>query len=227
MKWIRKCFRSILSSLLKAFYVTDIAGKWILEFPVIIPVDKVIFNSEQKSDLELWRGHPDYQNNQEMIRQEGGWEFNVPAHTCDEWTYIYLEPEHYDLVDFCWLFEVMRITDFRECAFNFRYRDFDNRYRYRFEKGRLYFDKKIRGYWFNNMASIPFELAVGLWHRIRIKAHRSIFQCSVNDVILMENVDVDLPCGSLAVILWEDDGHTNIQCRIKAVKVTVPEKNKK
>ncbi len=39
-------------------------------------------------------------------------------------------------------------------------------------------------------------------------------RCYVDGVLKLENVDTDIATGTIAIILWEDDGQTNIEAEV-------------
>lgn len=141
--------------------------------------------------------------------------------TPDNWTYLYLDPEEYCWRDYSWSFNVSRRTFFRELQFGFRYRDFYNRYRYRFEAGHIFFDKVINGRFHNALKATPFRMELGVSYNVRIDACRNHFRCFVNGVLMSADYDYDrtFPVGSVALILWEDDGRTDIRATIGSMSV--------
>jgi len=167
-----------------------------------------------------WNLHQRYQEPHEVFFDGPTIKFSVVARTKDEWAYVFLDPAHYKWDNYCWEARIRRETDFREFAFNFRYNDFGNRYRYRFEKGRLYFDKKVRAVWTNNIAAVPFHMDLGRSYDLRIWVWQSIFRCCVDGSMILENRDHDLPRGSICVVLWEDDARTNMVASVDGVRVT-------
>lgn len=134
--------------------------------------------------------------------------------TNDDWDYISIDPNKQKWVNYTWQFDIKRMTEFREFAFNFRNLDFDNRYRYRFEDNKIFFDKKVRGQWINNIASIDYPLALNQSYHVKIDVVDSIMRCYVDDVLKLENVDTDIATGTIAIILWEDDGKTQIEAEV-------------
>ena len=134
--------------------------------------------------------------------------------TTDDWDYISIDPNRHHWVNYTWEFDIKRMTEFREFAFNFRNLDFDNRYRYRFEDHKIFFDKKVHGQWVNNIASIEYPLVLGKQYHVRIDVVDSIMRCYVDGVLKLENVDTDIATGTIAIILWEDDGQTNIEAEV-------------
>jgi len=134
--------------------------------------------------------------------------------TNDDWNYISIDPKKNNWTNYSWEFDIKRMTRFREFAFNFRNVDFDNRYRYRFEDDKLFFDKKIKGQWINNISSVNYPIALDKSYHVTIKVIDSIMRCYVDNVLILENVDTDIPAGTIAIILWEDDGKTNIEAEV-------------
>ena len=135
-------------------------------------------------------------------------ELDVNANTADEWAYIYLDPQKYNWDNYTWQMKFRRMTPFQEYAFNFRYVDFDNRYRYRFEDDLLFFDSKISGKWACH-GRMPFPMAMGAWYDLRIDTRGDQHRCYVNGMLLMENKQGAIPRGSISIILWEIDNKTD------------------
>jgi hypothetical protein len=152
---------------------------------------------------------------------DGTMRFDGRTETDDEWIILYLDPQKYDWENFSWNFRVRRDTRFRELQFAFRYRDFYNRYRYRFEDDYIYFDKHIKGVFYSGFNTVPFRMDLGVSYNVRIDVYGNNFRCYVNDVLMMDEFDFDneLPRGSIAIILWEHDGITDIKGSISSMYV--------
>ena len=167
-----------------------------------------------------WQLHPQYQKPEEVtLDSPGALQFDGKTVSTDQWCYVYLNPSAHDWKNICWRMKVQKQTDFREFAFNFRYQDFDNRYRYRLEAGRAFFDRRVRGVWENNLSSVPYPIALGEWYEIQIQACGSEFRLEVNGKFLLRNFDCDLQNGSICLILWETDGQTNLKATVKDIEV--------
>lgn len=175
---------------------------------------RVLYEATVENPLAEWKSFDRYQRAEDVRVVDGWMQFSNPVRSSDEWDYIYLDAERYGFRDCSWSLRFRRHTTFREYAFNFRYQDFDNRYRYRFEDDKIFFDKKVAGVWTNNIASCPFPMISGQWYDLRIDAARSLSRCYVDGELRMENVDTDLEWGSVCIILWEDDGETPISAEI-------------
>jgi hypothetical protein len=169
---------------------------------------ELLFQGDPQNPQEYWIYHPQYQDPSELTFAEGSMHFNVKAATSDEWAYIYLDPQKYNWSDYSWQTRFRRMTPFQEYAFNFRYVDFDNRYRYRFEDDLLFFDSKIRGKW-RGHARMPFPMAMGAWYDLRIDTRGDLHRCYVNGMLMMENRQGAIPRGSISIILWEIDNSTD------------------
>jgi hypothetical protein len=169
---------------------------------------ETLFASNVNHPYEQWLKHPDYQDPTELIVQDGNLKFHVKALTDDEWAYIYLDPRRYSWHNYSWQIKFRRMTPFQEYAFNFRYVDFDNRYRYRFEDDLLFFDSKIRGKW-KAHARMPFPMALNAWYDLRIDTRNDRHRCYVNGMLMMENREGSIREGSISIILWEIDGTTD------------------
>lgn len=149
-------------------------------------------------------------------------DLNIDAQaTCDKWIYLYLDPQRCLWDDYSWSFTACRHTCFRELQFGFRYQDFYNRYRYRFEADHIFFDKVVKGQFHNALNSAPFRMELGVSYDVRIDACRNHFRCYVNGVLMCKDYDFDdeFPSGSIALILWEDDGTTDIRVTIGPISV--------
>jgi hypothetical protein len=200
--------------------------KWTLKPPfnetprdrAVWPEGTVLFQTDPARPREQWIQHPEYQDPTELSFESGVMRLDVKAQTKDEWAYIYLDPQEYNWSDYSWTMRFRRLTRFQEYAFNFRYVDFDNRYRYRFEDDLLFFDSKLRGKWCAH-ARMPFPMVEGAWYDLRIDARGDVFRCYVNGILMMENVERTLPHGSISVILWEIDGKTDAVAEIGPMTV--------
>jgi pyruvyl transferase EpsI len=178
-----------------------------------------LYPTDRSIQSSPWQCDPHYQMPEEVVCSSSDLQFNSPNTSTDQWCYVYLDPNTYPWSDISWQMEVQKQTDFRELAFNFRYQDFDHRYRYRFEAGRVFFDRRIRGVWDNNLGSVPFPMEIGTWYHIKIQARGPEFRLEVNGEFLMRNFDEDLTHGSICLILWETDGTTDLRAKIKDLEV--------
>jgi hypothetical protein len=168
---------------------------------------EILFQTDAQSPEVQWISHPDYQDRSELSFEKGTMKFSVKANTNDEWAYVYLDPRKYEWRNYSWRTKFRRLTAFQEYAFNFRYIDFDNRYRYRFEDDLLFFDSKIRGRWTAH-ARMPFPMVLGAWYDLRIDVRDNFFRCYVNNMLMMENRESSIKTGTIAIILWEIDRAT-------------------
>ena len=172
-----------------------------------------------------WLFMSPYQDKKDLTFNQTHILFNTLAETKDEWDYIYLDARKYQWKNYSWHFSMIRFTEFREFAFNFRNQDFDNRYRYRFEEDKIFFDKKVDGMWTNNIASTPFKMKLSQPYHVKIDSYGSLFRCWVDGTLMLENVDTDIEKGSISIILWEDDGKTNIKADVydnRVVELVMP-----
>jgi hypothetical protein len=201
--------------------------KWLIKPPFnVTPRDRQmwpaageLFHSDAANARNQWVYHPEYQDPEELCFDEhGGMRFHVRANTNDEWAYIYLDPKQYEWTDYSWRMKFRKMTHFQEYAFNFRYIDFDNRYRYRFEDDLLFFDSKLHGKW-RAHARMPFPMVLGAWYDLQIDARGDLFRCYVNGMLMMENREATLPRGSISVILWEIDQATDCVAEIGPMTV--------
>jgi hypothetical protein len=171
------------------------------------PDGEILFQTNRSDPQRQWVQHSQYQDASELLFVDGNMLFDVKPTTHDEWAYVYVDPSNYSWKDYSWQTKFRRMTSFQEFAFNFRYIDFDNRYRYRFEDDLLFFDSKIRGKW-RAHSRIPFPMALGAWYDLRIDTRQDRHRCYVNGTLMLENQEASLHKGSIAVILWEIDGKT-------------------
>lgn len=136
----------------------------------------------------------------------------------DTWSYLY------PVVGDRWrdyIFEIgfNRLTTFRELALNFRHIDYNNRYRFRFESdNRLYFDKKFKGKWCNDLKHTRFKIKNGKWYQVSIKCIGRDFSCSVDERIILKAQDDDIKRGRVAIICW-DDMMNPIRARFDRVRI--------
>lgn len=168
----------------------------------------ILFQSDREHPEKQWIQHPEYQDPAELVYSDGIMKFCVNAATGDEWAYVFLDPNENMWENYSWQTTFRRMTTFQEYAFNFRYVDFDNRYRYRFEDDLLFFDSKIGGKW-KAHARMPFPMALGAWYNLRVDTRNNQHRCYVNGMLMMENREPSITHGSIAIILWEIDGETN------------------
>jgi hypothetical protein len=172
------------------------------------PEGEILFRGDTDHPEKQWVYHPLYQDPAELRFVDGSMNFDVKAATADEWAYIYLDPQTYNWDNYSWQTTFRRMTPFQEYAFNFRYLDFDNRYRYRFEDDLLFFDSKIRGKW-RCHGRMVFPMAMGAWYDLRIDTRGDRHRCYVNGMLMMENREGAIRKGSISIILWEIDGATD------------------
>lgn len=164
---------------------------------------------------------PQEQTGELAIKEDGTITFSGKTESSEEWLYLHLDPERHPWVNYRVTFQMKRETDFRELQFGFRYRDFYNRYRYRFENNSIYFDKVVNGRFFNGLSASPFAMELGKFYKITIDVFGNRFKCFVDDALMSTDYDFtnDFPEGSVAVILWENDSCTDIAGTFKAFQV--------
>jgi hypothetical protein len=179
---------------------------------------KLLFADE---DGRAWLLDDVYQSKKNIEFNRSTIHFKHSEVTKDDWDYISIDPNKHKWVNYSWDFDIKRMTEFREFAFNFRNLDFDNRYRYRFEDNKIFFDKKVRGQWINNIASIVYPLTLNQTYHVKIDVIDNIMRCYVDGDLKLENVDTDIATGTIAIILWEDDGKTPIEAEVSHNSVHV------
>lgn len=147
------------------------------------------------------------------FREDGTIEFDGKAESKEEWLYLHLDPDRFSWDNYRITFQFKRETDFRELQFGFRYHDFYNRYRYRFENNSIFFDKVINGRFYNGLSATPFPMELGRFYKVSIDSFENRFKCFVDDKLMSKDYDFsnDFPRGSAAIILWENDARTNIK----------------
>jgi hypothetical protein len=153
--------------------------------------------------------------------EDGTIQFNGKAETKDEWFYLYLDSEKHRWYNYSWQVRIRRDSYFREFQLGFRYQDFYNRYRYRIENDYIYFDKVVRGKFLNHFGSSPFHMVLGVWYDVRIDIYENNFKCYVNGILMLDDIDFDnsFPFGSIALILWENDGVTDIKASVGPMSI--------
>jgi hypothetical protein len=152
---------------------------------------------------------------------DGSIRFDGAAETADEWLYLYLDPREFSWVDFRWTFRVKVLAPFRELQFGFRYQDFYNRYRYRFENDSVFFDKVVNGQFQNAFGSAGCALELDRWYEVRIDIVRNNFRLYLDGKLMLNDWDFDkyFKRGSIAIILWEDNGKTSLSAVIDRLRV--------
>lgn len=148
--------------------------------------------------------------------EDGTMRFDGKTETMDEWICLYLDPQKYQWDNYSWKFSIQRDTYFREFQFAFRYQDFYNRYRFRFENDYIYFDKHIKGVFYSGLNSVPFHMDLRVPYDVRIDAYGNNFRCYISGTLMMNEFDFDntLPIGSIAIILWEKNGVTDMKAAV-------------
>lgn len=160
--------------------------------------------------------HPQPLSDDVAIGPQGDISIRALAETSDEWVYLYVDPKANRWENYVWSLTVQCQTRFKELQLGFRYVDFYNRYRYRFQAGRLSFDMVLNGEFVTNLSSCRLELVPGRAYEIEIRVLGQLFQCWVDGRLRSQDYDRSnrLPCGPIALILWEDDGCTDIVAQI-------------
>jgi hypothetical protein len=155
------------------------------------------------------------------FRKDGTIKFNGSTENEQEWLYLHLDPNQYPWDNYRMTFQFKRETDFRELQFGLRYQDFFNRYRYRFENNRIYFDKVVNGRFYNGFSVTPFPMQLGRSYRITLDVFDNTFKCFVDDKLMSFDYDFsnEFPKGPVAIILWEDDSCTHIKGSLSSFQV--------
>ncbi len=211
------------------------AGRILFHSGTPFDLNKWIFHDENWTRVQHRRQHralvsagaplnitDNYQEPTNELTVSAAGDLGIDAETTpDKWIYLYLDPRRYHWNDYSWVFTVCRRSYFRELQFGFRYQDFYNRYRYRFEADRIFFDKVVKGRFYLALNSTPFRMELGVSYDVQIDAFRNHFRCYINGVLMSKDYDFDntFPTGSIALILWEDNGTTDIRATIGPMSV--------
>src|SRR5690606_29253423 len=93
-------------------------------------------------------------------------------------------------------------------------------YRFRHEDQTMFFDVVTNGKFCNGCAQQPFFMELGRDYHVEIKAMGRHFVIYIYGIQVISAVDPNntFPEGSIAVILWEDDGETPISTCIDQIK---------
>jgi hypothetical protein len=149
--------------------------------------------------------------------------FNIlkKTKTNDEWIYLNLDPLEFIWDNYRWKFKFNLKTHFHELQFGFRYKDFYNRYRFRFQDGNVFFDEVSNGYFFNEIETKKFELELDRWYTIIIDVFKNTFYLTVDGkkIFSIKDLKNTFESGSIAIILWEKDGKTDIAIDIDKITV--------
>jgi hypothetical protein len=216
--------------------------------PTAWRVGEVLFQTDRRRGLAQWEFHDETWSVIQRRLTAGGMEPvpelpQVPRELgCDDGTIVvrarterpykllllYLDPETHAWTDISWETTARRDTPFRELVFSLRYKDFDNRYRYRLDGDRLYFDKVKDGTYEMAIASTPCPMIAGRWYHLRIEASRDVFRCYIDGVLKLSNRDPDHARGAISVSCWENDGATDIRAAIgpMVVRRLVPDEGR-
>ena len=153
--------------------------------------------------------------------EDGTIELNRKTESDEEWLYLHLDPQQFPWDNYKMTFQFKRETEFRELQFGFRYQDFYNRYRYRFERNRIFFDKVINGRFYNGLNETHFPMQLGRFYKVTIEVFKNRFKCFVDDQLKSTDIDFskDFPKGPVAIILWENDSSTDIKGTLHSLQV--------
>jgi len=157
------------------------------------------------------------------IAPDGGVSVRTAAASPDRWVWLSAESGSPEWRDYVYRLRVRRLSRFRELQIGFRCRDFYNRYRYRFEADYVFFDIVVGGVFINALSVAPLPMEVGRWYDISVVVVGDRFRCYVDDRLLMDDFDPfgHFPTGSVALIMWEDDGLTGIEADVEQPRVKI------
>ncbi len=144
------------------------------------------------------------------------------AATRQNWVWLHLPAEQHVWRDYQWDLRVTRHTDFRELQLAFRYVDFYNRYRFRYESGAFHFDVVHHGRFENSRLRADFTMEAGREYALQIVVRGNRFVLRVDGTVVLDAVDKRdrFAYGPVAVIFWEDDGQTPIRADVSGQRVT-------
>ena len=139
----------------------------------------------------------------------------------DRWVYTYLDPQYFSLGDFEWQFKAIKLSEFQELQFGFRYVNFYNRYRIRQERGRIYNDVVRNGAFYNNLASKPFAMELGRPYSFVLKMVGKNFWLYIDGELIFNEYDFLnwFPRGSVAFILWESRDSPEISASFSDIMI--------
>lgn len=155
-----------------------------------------------------------------VCSEDGSIAVDIQADGGERWVWLHLDPGRNLWRNFRWEFTARRDSRFRELQFGFRYNDFYNRYRFRHEADSLHFDIVANGRFRNGIHRKPFRMEPGRDHRYAIEARDDRFILTVDGSVVLDEVDgrQRFPRGSIAIVLWENDGRTPIRATITDIR---------
>lgn len=187
---------------------------------------RVIHRWEHRRVLQQGRSLTVFDNTQ-ASGKELRWEnpetlsVDVPASRADRWIYLYLNPTEHLWRDFRWEFVVSLDSDFQELQFGFRYIDFYNRYRIRYEGGYFCYDVVLNGAFYNNFGRRYFPMELAREYHITLYVRGRRFVLMVGDKVILDEFDFanHFPRGSVAIILWEIKHTPPIRAKLRNMKI--------
>ena len=152
----------------------------------------------------------------------GGIRVDAAARAGQHWHWLHLPAEQHVWRDYVWELTVARGSDFRELQLAFRYVDFFNRYRFRYEAGAFHFDVVHRGRFENSRLRAAFDWPAGRSLSLEIVVRGERFVLKVDGRTLLDAGDAAgrFAYGPVGVIFWEDDGVTPIRVDVTQQRVT-------
>lgn len=114
-------------------------------------------------------------------------------------------------------------TPFRELQFDFHYNGLGSRMRYRFEEGRVYYERIRKFVFEHEVNSVNCPIEVGRDYCLTIDVFERYSRLLLNDELLTENIDfVGVPGGGkFAIIAWETDSETPISLDVSEIKISL------
>lgn len=150
-----------------------------------------------------------------IIEKNGIVNIDCESSTNDEWIYLYLDYSKYNWLDYSCQFTIEFETSFKEFQVDFRHIDLFNRYRYRFQDAKLFFDIVHRGEFISSLSETDFDLKNNVSYDIEIKVMGDIFQIWIDGCLMSTDFGGNkIRSGPVAIIFWEDNGKSNIKAKM-------------
>lgn len=150
-----------------------------------------------------------------VIDKNGIIDIECKSTTNDEWIYLYLDFIENNWINYSVQFSIEFETIFKEFQVDFRHVDLFNRYRYRFQAGKLYFDIIYKGEFISSLSEVDFDLKTKVNYDIEIKIMGDSFQIWIDNCLVSTDFGGNrIKTGPIAIIFWEDNGISNIEAKM-------------
>lgn len=150
-----------------------------------------------------------------VLKGEDIVEINCKNSSPDEWIYLYLNYLKNKWTNYSLKFSINFGTLFKEFQVDFRHVDLFNRYRYRFQDGKIYFDIVYKGEFISSLNEVTFRLKTNIDYQIEVKVMDDVFQIWINDELISTDFGNEkLDSGPIAIILWEDNGKNDMNVKM-------------